>query len=97
MSLSSNFISDVPDIIKAALPASGGAALTGIGGTLLAAPGWLVGISQAAIVVIFTVRAIDKKLSRLHEAVNEARGEVETLRGRLNALQCQGGLPPCDE
>lgn len=70
------------EIAKEAIPMSAGVAVTGVSGAVLAAPSWLIAVGQAAIVVIFTVKAIDKRLARLHKAVNQLRGEVEVLEGR---------------
>lgn len=87
------------DLIKDALPASAGTAATGIGGAALAIPTWLIAIGQAAIVVIFTVKAIDKRMSRLHERQNRVEGKVETLLGRIDGLACMAKPtpPPCLE
>ena len=72
-----------------AVPAAAATGIAQIGGALTAAPAWLTAVGQAAIVVWFTVRAIDKRLASLHQQVNETRGRVETLAGRLNGLRCQ--------
>lgn len=79
------------------VPAGASAGAVGLVGTLAAAPAWLLALGQAVVVVIFTVRAIDKRMERLHVAVNETRGEVEMLRGRFRGLACMSGEPlPAD-
>ena len=75
-----------------AVPAAAATGVAQIGGALTAAPSWLLAVGQAAIVVWFTVKAIDKRLAALHERVNETAGKVETLAGRVNGLRCQAGF-----
>lgn len=89
----------VADVVKEALPAGAGVAVTGgIGSAILGAGTWLVPVLQVAVSIIFIVMAIDKRMARLHKAVNETRGEIETLEGRVNALQCVRTVRPrCED
>lgn len=65
-----------------------GVTATEVSGSALAAPAWLIGVGQAAIVVVFTVKAVDKRLQRLHEAVNKTTGKVEIMEGKMDTLHC---------
>ena len=85
-----NFIKLASDVGLASAGAVGGSAMAGEVGAALAAPGWLVALGQAAVVAISILYGVDRRMSRLHKAVNETRGEVETLTGRVNTLACQG-------
>lgn len=77
-------IRGILEAIKDAVPAAGGAAATGLGGDMLAAPGWLVALGQAAVVVYFTTRTINNRMKE----ISELRGEVATLTGRFKGLAC---------
>jgi hypothetical protein len=77
------------DLGREAVPAAIGAGATGAAGAFLTAPAWLIALGQAALVVVFTVRAINRKLETLQTGVGEVRGEVATLHGRINGLHCQ--------
>jgi hypothetical protein len=79
---------------KDAVPAAGAAAGTAGAGAVLGAPGWLVGLGQAVVVVFFTLRGIDKRLAERDRAVAELDGKVSTLKGRIEGLHCQGGAQP---
>lgn len=83
-------------LLSDALPAAAGVTVAQVAGTIASAPSWLTGLGQAVIVVVFTLRGIDKRNQRLADAVAEVRGELETIRGRMNGLACQTFTPdPC--
>ena len=84
-------------LIHDALPAGAWAGAAQVGGAVVAAPTWLIAIGQTAIVVIFTLKGIDRRLERMHKRVNDAQAtaemadtKVDTLHGQLVAA----GLVP---
>lgn len=76
-------------MLRESVMAGAGVAATTAGGSWVAAPPWLIAVGQAAIVVAFTVKAIDRRLARFDAGLTETKAEVATLRGRLNACPCQ--------
>lgn len=87
--------SNAASAVREVVPAGIASAVTTAGGAALTQPPWLIALGQAVIVIWFTVRAIDKRMSNLHRQVNEVKGVTESLTARLNALQCiNGGCQP---
>ena len=91
------------DAVKDTAPAVGAVGAAQVGGAVLGAPSWLLGLGQAVIVVFFTLRGVDRRQRQRDQErdadVKELRGEVSTLAGRINGLGCiQAGRPaltPC--
>jgi hypothetical protein len=74
------------DSVRDAAAAALGAGATTVGGSVVGAPGWLIGLGQAVVVVFFTLRGIDRRMKALKDEQDEIRGQLHTLKGRVDAL-----------
>jgi hypothetical protein len=93
------------ELIRDAVPPAGAVAATGATGAMFAAPGWLIALGQAAIVIGGTILAIDRRnreiiarVDKVNDRVALVSGELHALRGRVKGLRCQDALAEdCDD
>ncbi len=71
------------DTAKDAMPAAGVVGVATIGGVSIGVPPLLVGLGQAAIVVYFTLRGVDRRMKERDVEVKELAGAIATLAGRF--------------